>query len=259
VTVIDAQTLLAAAPAHALTAFAVFARLAGMMMTAPALGDMMISPQARLALALAASLALAPVAAAYYPPLTGDPAPLAVLLFGEIVIGAFIGLAARAVAASMATAGQIASLKMGLSLAQIFDPNQQGQGALVGGFLSVLGAALIFAADLHHVLIGAVIDSYAAFRPGAPIAAGPLADAITSAVAHGFSLGVRLSAPFIVFGLVFYAGAGVLNRLMPQAQVFFMLMPANLILGLALFMLSLGAIGAAFLDGFALHLSAFVR
>jgi flagellar biosynthetic protein FliR len=257
VTAIDAQALLAAAPVHALTVFAVFARLGAMMMTAPALGDLMVSARVRLSLALAASLALAPAAAGHYPALSGAPAPLAAMVFGEIVIGAFIGLSARAVAAAMATAGQIASLKMGLSLAQIFDPNQQGQGALVGGFLSLLGATLIFAADLHHVLIGAVLDSYGAFRPGAALVAGSLAEAMIDSVAQGVSLGVRLAAPFIVFGLVFYAGAGVLNRLMPQAQVFFMLMPANLILGLALLMLSVGAIGAAFLNAFAAHLSAF--
>ena len=70
------------------------------------------------------------------------------------------------------------------------------------------------------------------------------------ALSNAFSLGLRLSAPFVLFGLVFYVGAGVLNRLMPQAQVFFMLMPANLLLGLSLLMLTTGLIMTLFLERF---------
>ena len=36
----------------------------------------------------------------------------------------------------------------------------------------------------------------------------------------------------LIFGLVFYLGLGILGRLMPQIQVFFMMMPANIIVGL---------------------------
>lgn len=254
-TTIDASALLAAAPVDAVVFIAMFSRLGAMMMTAPSFGDLTISPQIRLALALAASLALAPAAVPHYDGVNLRGPTLAAVLFGELAVGAFIGISARAVAAAMATAGQIASFQMGLSLAQIFDPNQHVQSALVGGFLSILGVTLIFATDLHHSLVAAVMGSYGAFAPGAPLDAGSLAESIIAASGEGFALGVRLAAPFIVFGLVFYAGAGVLNRLMPQAQAFFTLMPANVILGLAVLMLSTGAIAGAFLDGFADHLA----
>jgi flagellar biosynthetic protein FliR len=255
VTTIDASALLAAAPVDAVVFIAVFSRLGAMMMTTPSFGDMTISPQIRLALALAATLALATAAAPHYSRVDVGPAALAALIFGELAIGAFIGLSARAVAAAMATAGQIASFQMGLSHAQIFDPNQHIQSALVGGFLSILGVTLIFATDLHHSLVAAILGSYGAFAPGLSLDAGSLAESIIAATSDGFALGVRLAAPFIVFGLVFYAGAGVLNRLMPQAQAFFTLMPANVILGLALLMLTTGAIAGAFLEGFADHVA----
>ena len=258
-TTIDVSAILAAAPLDAVAFIATFSRFGAMMMTAPSLGDMTISPQIRLALALATTHALAPAAAPYYSGVGLQDAAVAALLFGELAVGAFIGLSARAVAAAMATAGQIASFQMGLSLAQIFDPNQHVQSALVGGFLSVLGVTLIFATDLHHSLVAAVLGSYGAFAPGAALDGGSLAQAMVAATSDGFALGVRLAAPFIVFGFVFYAGAGVLNRLMPQAQAFFTLMPANVILGLALLMLTTGAIAGAFLDGFAAHLAAMTR
>ena len=48
-----------------------------------------------------------------------------------------------------------------------------------------------------------------------------------------------MSAPFIVFGLVFNLGMGILSRLMPQLQVFFLAMPASIGVGLVLLALLL--------------------
>ena len=43
-----------------------------------------------------------------------------------------------------------------------------------------------------------------------------------------------MSAPFIVLGLVFYLGMRLLARMMPQLQVFFVIMPASIWVGLIL-------------------------
>lgn len=61
-----------------------------------------------------------------------------------------------------------------------------------------------------------------------------------------FLLAVQIAAPLIAFGLVFYLGLGVLSRLMPQAQIFFIAMPANILFGFTILALTLGAIGLAF-------------
>ena len=53
-------------------------------------------------------------------------------------------------------------------------------------------------------------------------------------IASAFVIGVQMAAPFIVFGLVFYLGVGILGRLMPQLQVFFIAMPATISVGLIL-------------------------
>lgn len=264
--VYSSADLLAALPVHVVVAFAVFARVGALMMTAPAFGDFTLSPRIRLVIALAVAAALAPAAASSFPAALLDldnPLTLPALLIGEIAVGLFLGLIARAIAAALNVAGQIIALQMGLSLAQIFDPSQEIQGAIVGGFLAILGTTMIFVTDLHHVLLAALRDSYFLFAPGGFAAGamqvGDMAEAMIDALSFAFSLGVRLAAPFIVFGLIFYAGAGVLNRLMPQAQVFFMLMPANLLLGLTLLMLTTGLMMTVFLNAFEERLSFFIR
>jgi len=139
-----------------------------------------------------------------------------------------------------------------------FDPTQELQGAIIGGFLAVFGTTMIFVTDLHHLLLFAIRDSYELFRPGMIPAFGDMAEEMTQTLSQAFSLGFRLSSPFILFGLVFYIGAGILNRLMPQAQVFFMLLPANLGLGLMLLMLTVGLIMRVFLGNFEDFLLSFI-
>jgi len=255
-----ASISLASLPIDVFLVFAVFCRVGAMFMTAPAFGDFSLSPRLRLAAALAVSAALAPVAAPAYPDLArgGDLVAMSGVLLGELLIGAVLGLAARAFVAALNVAGQVIAFQMGLSLAQVFDPTQQLQGAIVGGFLAVLGTTLIFATDLHHMMLAALSDSYALFAPGAPPPFGDMAALMTETLSAAFSLGLRLAAPFVLFGLVFYVGAGVFNRLMPQAQVFFMLMPANIALGLMLLMLTTGLFMTLFLERFEAFLASFL-
>ncbi|MGE0409681.1 MAG: flagellar biosynthetic protein FliR [Amphiplicatus sp.] len=260
-----AADLLARLPADVFIAFAVFARVGAFFMTAPAFGDFSLSPRLRLAAAIAVAMALAPVAAPLYPDwtrqgaLSGAVSSMSAVLFSDLVAGLFLGLAARVMMSALNVAGQIIAMQMGLSLAQAFDPTQELQGAIVGGFLAILGATMIFATDLHHLLLAALADSYGLIAPGALPSFGDMAELMTRTLSEAFSLGLRLAAPFILFGLVFYVGAGVLNRLMPQAQVFFMLTPANLMIGLMLLMLTTGLLMTVFLGAFESFLAQFLR
>jgi flagellar biosynthetic protein FliR len=61
---------------------------------------------------------------------------------------------------------------------------------------------------------------------------------------------MQLSAPFLVFGLVFNIGLGVLARLMPQMQVYFVGVPLSILIGFLIFALVLTAMMGSFLDYF---------
>ena len=74
------------------------------------------------------------------------------------------------------------------------------------------------------------------FRPASRRPLSDFAQNATETVAHVFTIAVRMSAPFLVVGLVFYFGLGLLNKLMPQMQIFFIAMPVNIAIGLFLLM-----------------------
>jgi flagellar biosynthetic protein FliR len=194
----------------------------------------------RLGFALVFSAVLYPLVTPTLPPLTGDVLQVLVYLFHEIAIGLMLGAITRLVTMAAAVAGSVIAFQAGLSGALGADPVNGGiQGALIGTFLSMLGVALIFATDLHHVALMAIRDSYMIFSPSQPIMFGDAAQMAIQSTASAFVIGIQMSAPFLVLGLVFYLGMGLLGRMMPQLQVFFVAMPATIWVGLALLALLL--------------------
>lgn len=236
----------------------IFARVGTLIMLVPALGEATIPARVRLAFALSFSLLLYPLVADSYPPVPpGLPAVLA-LFGGEILVGFLIGLAARLIAAALQVAGSAIAFQMGLGFAQGVDPTQGTQGALFASFLSVLGVTLIFAADLHHLFIAAIHDSYRLFAPGAGIPVADFSALSVATFARTFQVGVQVAAPFVAFGLVFYLGLGILSRLMPQIQIFFVALPANIMLGFVMLLVLLGAVMAWYLDHVAVSIAPFI-
>ncbi|MGB1548273.1 MAG: flagellar biosynthetic protein FliR, partial [Alphaproteobacteria bacterium] len=79
------------------------------------------------------------------------------------------------------------------------------------------------------------------------------AHTMTFMVAQSFVLAAEIAAPFLVIGMVFYLGLGLLGRLMPQVQVFFIAMPVQIGIGLMILALTSIAAFGWFLDQFREH------
>jgi flagellar biosynthesis protein FliR len=235
-------------PAIAATFLLVFARVGTMLMLLPGLGEQNISARLRLTVALVLAAVLLPLHRSAY---HVDPSALAaalVMLVEEILIGAVLGLTARLTISALEVAGAAIAQQLGLGFVTAVDPTQGEQGAILGNFLTMLGVTLIFATDMHHLVIAALNDSYSLFEPGQVPVVGDVAALVTRTVAGAFRIGIQLSAPFLAFGLLFNLGLGVLARLMPQMQVFFVALPLSILLGLMFLVLVLGAMMGMFLD-----------
>jgi len=233
-----------------------FTRIGAILMLMPALGEDMIPMRMRLSFALAFTLVVYPLLAPSLPAMPDDMMDIVGLIFHELAIGIMLGAIARITVMATQVAGAIIAFQAGLSSAMTADPTQTGvQGAVFGSFLSFLGMVLIFATDLHHMALAATYDSYMVFPLDAPLMFEDAAQLALRTVASAFGVGVQMSAPFIVYGLVFNLGAGILARLMPAMQVFFVLMPANIFVGLFLFGLLLTMMMGWYLAGFENHLA----
>lgn len=226
----------------------VFARLGAIIMLIPGLGETFIPARIRLSFALALALMLVPLLAGSAPPLPATTGALAGAVIKEILIGLMIGGILRIFMQSLSTAGEIVSIQTTLAFAQTANPMQAQPAPTLSTFLGLMGAVLIMATDLHHMFLAAIVSSYNLFPfdRAVPVAdAGQLA---IETVGRSFALGLQLSAPVLVFTLIFNIATGLVGRVMPQFQIFFVATPLIVLLGLSVFALSMGAIGIVWVD-----------
>lgn len=224
------------------TFLAVFVRLGAAMMFLPGFSETFVTTRARLLLAMGISAVASPVVASNVPDLPPDVGGLFIFLFAEITIGVFIGLLARVLFNALATAGTIIAFHAGLSSAMLFDPSSNQQNAISGAILSMTGMVLLFVLNLHHAFIMGLVDSYGLFPAGSIPMPGDMADTFAMMVAKSFALAMQIAAPFILLNTAINVAVGLLARLMPQLQVFFLVLPVQI--GLSLIILALAISGA---------------
>jgi flagellar biosynthetic protein FliR len=237
-------------PALAAAFMLAFARIGAMVMLLPGLGEANIPVRVKLGIALLLTLIILPLHRAAYHVDMNSMTSLLVLMLQEIIIGVVLGATARVTLSALSVAGSVIAQQLGLGFVTSVDPTQGQQGLLIGNFLTILGITLLFATDSHHLVISALNESYRIFSPGETILTGDVADLATRAFAAAFKIGMQLSAPFLVFGLVFNIGLGVLARLMPQMQVYFVGVPLSIMVGFLIFALVLTAMMGTYLDYF---------
>lgn len=237
----------------------VFVRVGGIVMQAPGLGETVVPARVRLTFALMLALVMTPVVADRLPALPSTVGAMGGWVVRESLIGLMMGAILRMLIGALAVAGEVISIQTSLSFAQTANPMQAQPGTTVSAFLGLLGVTLVFATGLHQLFIAAIANSYVLFAPShAPL----LSDAVTLAVrtvGEAFAVGVQLSAPVLVFALVFNAAAGLVARVMPQFQVFFAATPLQVLLGLSVFALSLGVVGLVWIERYRDLLALFVR
>ena len=242
-----------------LTYLLVFSRVGAMMMLLPGVGTMGVPARVRLVLALAVSFALTPTVQGQYPAAAPQTMIALVILIGqEITAGVLVGAMAAIIMSALQVAGFLIATQTGLAYAQTIDPTQNTQGAVLGNFMTLLGTTLIFITNLHHLAIGAIAGSYHMLPPGGHLPTGDMAQLVIQLTSSSFALGFQLAAPFLVFGFAVYAGLGVLARLMPQLQIFFVAVPLNIMCGFVIMLALIGSLMTVFLTYYTNSMATFL-
>lgn len=225
-----------------------FARLGTMFMLMPGIGEQTIPVRVRLVLALMTLMVVFPTVSGQISAVPQSGFDMFALIIREILIGLALGVAVRFILSVMQVAGTVIAFQMGLGFALNVDPSQGVQGVLLGNFLGLLGMTLIFISDLHHLALVGIVNSYDLFGVSDPILVGDFTEFGLMSAAKSFEMAIQISAPFMVFGLIFYLGLGILSRLMPQLQIFMIAMPLNILGGFVLLAAMLTSMMALYID-----------
>ncbi|WP_155825877.1 flagellar biosynthetic protein FliR [Hirschia maritima] len=217
-----------------------FCRIGAVLMLAPGWGESSVPARFRLSAALLATFAIAPTLTNEIPPIPENVSQSVTLIISEILIGIMMGAGARILMSALQVGGQVIGISSGLAMANQFDPTVGSSGAILGVFMSMTAIVLIFAAGIHRDMLQAAVDSYQLFKPGEPLPIGDAAQWELGAMATAFKLGIQIAAPVLVVALVFNLSIGLVARLIPQVQIFFIAMPIQVMLGLSIMTFILG-------------------
>lgn len=214
-----------------------FVRVSGFVFLAPVLSERFAPAQVRLISAFALTLVIAPLIPAAPPSLFEGPSAAAIFLTSEAACGLIVGFSMRAALFSLQIAGAIISHH--LSLSQLLGVGVALEQETPLATILVMACLALFANSngLFH-FVSALADTYAILPSATVPTATDTAGLIVLRVGEAFSLGFRLSAPFIVLGFIYSLTLAAANRAMPQLMAAFVGAPAIIYAGLILFAIS---------------------
>ena len=216
----------------------VFARLGGAFLFMPFYVSTYIPRKIRLIFALGLAVVLTPLLQDELP----APSNNALLLFKgiliEITVGVFLGVFPYFLMTAIDLIGVNVSMATSFSNATLLDPQTKVQSTVLTAFLNLCALLLIVVTGLHHVMIGAVVESYQVFPVNQALFTEDMLQMLTTTLGSAFKYGFQIGSPFIVMVVLMYSAMGVMSRLMPQLNIIFIVMPLQVYLGLALLMIS---------------------
>jgi flagellar biosynthetic protein FliR len=222
--------------ADLLAGILVFVRVLAFVTVAPLFSNQAVNARIQVLLGLALAFALYPLVRANVPDMAVDSTlAIAVLATQEVLLGAIMGFAFTLLLGAVQLAGQAMGFTMGLALANVFDPASNSQINVLAQFYTFFALVLFVAVDGHYLFLRILVESFQRVSPGDIALAEAGAKTVIEAGGHMFALGVRLAFPVLLTLMTVYAAAGVMSRAAPQIQVFFVLHPLNIALGLFMF------------------------
>lgn len=243
--------MLADLPVQATAFLILFARIGAVLMLLPIFSEEAVPMRIRLLAALGMTLGLSGLLLPQLRPAASDGDALFGILLVELGLGLAIGSLIKIMFQAIIMAGSIISLQMGLSSAIIFDPAMGGQTPILAKLVALAAVLFCMGMGLHHLWIAAMVKSYALFPVGMVPDLGDFARLAVDTVAKSLMLAVSIGGPFLVYGIVFNVALGFSARLAPTIQVFFIAQPLNILLGVALLAVTVGAILTGFSVAFA--------
>lgn len=236
--------------------FFIFARLGAMMMLLPGIGEIYVPVRIRLVFAFMLTLIVTPLIE-----MSSLEMPLVsfktlVIIGQECLVGFFLGSLMRIFLNALQVTSAVIGLQSSLSSASMFNPALGTQDSTIGGLLILGATAMIFVTNTHHLMLRALLQSYDMIPLFAALPIREMSTHIIDTVHQSFTLGIKLAFPVMIVATIMTFSAGLLNRLMPQLQVFFMVIPLQILTGFFVILTTISLIMTYFIEGFVEFLGA---
>lgn len=206
----------------------VTSRVAGFIGAIPVISSAQAPGRIKTAMVVAISLAVFPVMSEAVPNISFSPIPFMLLIISELLLGLLLGLVARLIFTAVEFGATVIGYQMGFAAAEVFDPQNQRQVALISQFQNIFAILIFLAINGHHLFLQTAIRSYELLPPGQLDLSGQAVPYLMELASHMFSIGVQFSAPVLAVLLLSGLILGVLARVFPQLNVFLLSFPINI-------------------------------
>ena len=238
--------------------FLIFCRISSSLFLIPGIGEVNIPSRIKLVLGFVITILIGSLQKNLIPA-PASAVEMMLIIISEISIGITFGLMGKIILSSVYIAGHSISSNIGLSTAMMFDHNHGDQSTNVGVFLGIIAVVIIMKLNLHVTIINVLIQSYETLPIGSFFKHyESFSELVIKVVVTAWNIGIRFSAPFIIASLLIYLGAGILSRLMPQLQIFFLLLPVQVLVGFIMLMLFVSSAILWFIDEYKTFIAQFV-
>lgn len=197
----------------------VLARVGGLTFFAPALDARFAPKSARLLLAIAVALLVAPIYWCQPTVPEGDWLQQVVPLCREAILGLVLGLALLFLVIGLRAAGQVIGQLSGMTMAEIVDPDTGGSSPLLGELFALLATAVFLVTGGHRRLLAGLLDTFAWMPPGKVGFSAGLVGTLSEVAGHSLLLAVRVAAPVVVTLVLTSLLLGLIGRIAPQFSV----------------------------------------
>lgn len=225
--------------AQAQVFFLAFTRVMAMIVHIPVLGGRAIPNQVKIGFGILLAMIILPWDLL---PATEEAQSLLVFAFQvarEILIGTLAGFGAVLTFGAVQMAGDVMGLGSGFRAAQVLNPALGLQGSAMNQFFVVMATLLFLVVNGHHIFIVALQRSFD-LVPLSETLPALSSERLLTLAGQMIGLGVQMALP--VFGAVLLTdlSLGLLARVAPQIQVFFLGVPVKVAVGMMALLLSLG-------------------
>jgi flagellar biosynthesis protein FliR len=235
----------------------VLSRLLGVFVYLPLPGKDAGPSMARVVLAFATALAVAPSW-----PSTNMPEPKASLLFmwiiSELALGLTIGLVVGFLAEALTVGAHVLGLQAGYAYASVVDPTTQADSDVLQVFAQLLGGLLFFCLRIDHLAIRTFVYSLRSFPPGQFTLTPALATTVIALSANIFTVGLKFALPTVALLLATEVALAIVGRLSSQLHLGANAASIKMLLTL-LILVSLLRIVPPLYEGFAGQVTEFIQ
>ncbi|MNX75112.1 Flagellar biosynthetic protein FliR [compost metagenome] len=242
----DLASLLQLPPGGLEVALLVLVRVSSLFVIAPVLGHQVVPVRFRVGLAVLVTVLILPLALAGPRPELPDAYALTMALARELAVGLVIGFVAMTFFYAVQFAGHLLGLQMGFGMSMMFDPTTRSQTSEIGVLLLQVATVAFLALNAHHWLLAAIWRSFetvplATFNPD-----GVLIERVLKEISGIFDTALTIMLPITGIILVIELALAILNRVIPQMNVFSISLGVKVLLGLGTLAATLPLIGGTF-------------